>query len=159
MTYIRPYLMAALAAAGMLMTAPAFAQSSPCQDGQKILIERQGLIKQISALTGGGEKGKKKQIDPRAACSIFTKLVTNGNAGTKWMTDNKDWCQIPDQVVQNFDQDHKKAQEFKGQACGAAAKLAEMEKKAKQAAQQQQQGGPRMGGGLTGTLSVPKGAL
>jgi hypothetical protein len=148
--------MAALAAAGIFTTAPAFAQSSACQDGQKILLERQNLIKQVTALTGSG---KKKQIDPRAACTIFSKLVTNGNAGTKWMTDNKDWCQIPDQVVENFGQDHKRAQEFKGQACGAAAKLAEMEKKAKQAAQQQQQGGPRMGGGLTGTLSVPKGAL
>jgi hypothetical protein len=37
--------------------------------------------------------------------------------------------------------------------------MAEMEKRAKQ--QQTQQGGPagKMGGGLTGTLSVPKGAL
>lgn len=161
MTHIRPYLMAALAAAGMFtaapfMAAPAFAQSSACQDGQKILMERQNLIKQVQALTGGG---KKKQIDPRAACTVFSKLVTNGTAGTKWMTDNKDWCQIPEQVVENFSQDHKRAQDFKGQACGAAAKMAEMEKKAKQAAQQQQQGGPRMGGGLTGTLSVPKGAL
>ncbi|MGO4387305.1 hypothetical protein AB4Y85_07185 [Microvirga sp. 2YAF29] len=157
MTHIRPYLMAALAAAGMFTAAPAFAQSSACQDGQKILMERQNLIKQVQSLTGGG---KKKQVDPRAACTVFTKLVTNGAAGTKWMTDNKDWCQIPDQVVENFGQDHKRAQDFKGQACGAAAKMAEMEKRAKQqAAQQQQQGGPRMGGGLTGTLSVPKGAL
>jgi hypothetical protein len=145
--------MAALAAAGMFMTAPAFAQSSSCQDGQKILLERQDLIKQVNALTGGG---KKKQIDPRAACTVFSKLVTNGASGVKWMTTNKDWCQIPDQVVQNFEQDHKRAQTFKGQACGAAAKMAEMEKKAKQ---QAQQGGGRIGGGLTGTLSVPKGAL
>lgn len=154
MTHIRPYLMAALAAAGMFISAPAFAQSSGCQDGQKILLERQDLIKQINTLTGGG---KKKQVDPRAACNVFSKLVTNGSSGIKWMTDNKDWCQIPDQVVQNFEQDHKRAQTFKGQACGAAAKMAEMEKRAKQ---QAQQGGPgRMGGGLTGTLSVPKGAL
>lgn len=162
MTHARLHLAVALAAAGMFtaapfMAAPASAQSSACQDGQKILMERQNLVKQVQALTGGG---KKKQIDPRAACTIFTKLVTNGNAGSKWMTDNKDWCQIPDQVVENFSQDHKRAQDFKGQACGAAAKMAEMEKKAKQQQQQQQQqGGPRMGGGLTGTLSVPKGAL
>jgi hypothetical protein len=149
--------MAAVATAGIFMTAPALAQSSSCQDGQKILLERQGLIKQFSKLSDGG---KKKQIDPRNACSIFTKLVTNGSAGVKWMADNKDWCQIPDQVVENFSQDHKRAQDFKGQACKAAAKLAEMEKRAKQQAQQQQQGGGRLGGGgLTGTLSVPKGAL
>lgn len=158
MTHIRPTLVAALAAVGIFASAPAFAQSSACQDGQKILLERQSLVKQVTALTGGG---KKKQIDPRAACTVFGKLVNNGDAGLKWMTTNKDWCQVPDQVLENFEKDHKRAQSFKSQACGAAAKMAEMEKRAKQQAQQQQQGGGggRMGGGLTGTLSVPKGAL
>ncbi len=154
MTHIRPTLLAALAALGIFASAPAFAQSNVCQDGQKILLERQSIIKQVNNLTGGG---KKKQIDPRAACTVFGKLVNNGDAGLKWMTTNKDWCQVPDQVVENFQQDHKRAQTFKTQACGAAAKIAEMEKRAKQ---QAQQGAPgRIGGGLTGTLSVPKGAL
>ncbi len=156
MTHIRSHILAAFAVAGIFVTAPAFAQSSACQEGQKILQERQGLIQQINKLTSSG---KNKQIDPRAACSIFTKLVTNGTAGQKWMTDNKDWCQIPDQLVQSFAEDHKRSQQFKGQACGAAARMAEMEKRAKQ--QQTQQGGiaGKMGGGLTGTLTVPKGAL
>jgi hypothetical protein len=159
MTHIRSHLMAALAVAGIFATAPAYAQSSACQEGQKILQERQGLVQQINKLSEGS---KKKQVDPRAACTIFSKLVVNGAAGQKWMTDNKDWCQIPDQVVEGFSKDHKRSQEIKGQACGAAAKMAEMEKRAKQQAQQAQQGGGpgnRMGGGLTGTLSVPKGAL
>lgn len=156
MTHIRSHFLAALAVAGIFVSAPAFAQSSGCQEGQKILQERQQLIQQINALSGGG--GKKKQIDPRAACTIFSKLVTNGAAGQKWMTDNKDWCQVPDQLIQSFAEDNKRSQQFKGQACGAAAKMAEMEKRAKQ---QAQQGGPagKMGGGLTGTLSIPKGAL
>jgi hypothetical protein len=158
MTHIRSHLLAAFAVAGIFTTAPAFAQSSACQEGQKILQERQNLIQQINKL---GE-GKKKQVDPRTACTIFSKLVVNGTVGQKWMTDNKDWCQIPDQVVEGFSKDHKRSQEIKGQACGAAAKMAEMEKRAKQQAQQQQQQGGlagKMGGGLTGTLSVPKGAL
>lgn len=154
MTHIRPTVLAALAALGIFASAPTFAQSSVCQDGQKILLERQSIIKQINGLTGGG---KKKQVDPRSACKVFGKLVTNGNSGLKWMTTNKDWCQVPDQVVENFQKDHKRAETFKSQACGAAAKMAEMEKRAKQ---QAQQGAPgRIGGGLTGTLTVPKGAL
>jgi hypothetical protein len=159
MTNIRSHLTAALAAAGIvIITAPAQAQSSACQEGQKILMERQSLVQQINKLTEGG---KKKQIDPRAACGVFGKLVTNGDAGVKWMTDNKDWCQIPDQVVQNFGEDHKRAQNFKAQACQAANKLEEMQKKAKQAQQQQQKQGGGMlgGGGLTGSYSMPKGAL
>ncbi len=158
MAHIRLHLLAAFAVAGAFTTAPAFAQSSACQEGQKILQERQGIVQQINKLTDGG---KKKQMDPRSACTVFSKLVTNGDAGQKWMTDNKDWCQIPDQVVEGFSKDHKRSQEIKGQACQAAAKMAEMEKRAKQQAQQAQKGGMgnKMGGGLTGTLSVPKGAL
>jgi hypothetical protein len=158
MAHIRSHLVAAFAVAGFFMSAPAFAQSSACQEGQKILQERQGIVQQINKLTDGG---KKKQMDPRSACTVFSKLVTNGDAGQKWMTDNKDWCQIPDQIVEGFSKDHKRSQEIKGQACQAAAKMAEMEKRAKQQAQQAQQGGMagKMGGGLTGTLSIPKGAL
>ncbi len=153
MAHIRSHLMAALAVAGIFATAPAFAQSSACQEGQKILQERQNLIQQINKLSNG----KKKQVDPRAACTVFSKLVVNGNAGQKWMTDNKDWCQIPDQVVQGFSEEHKRIQEVKGQACQAAAKMAEMEKRAKQAQQQGQ--GLLGGGGLTGSYTMPKGAL
>ncbi|HZH10230.1 MAG TPA: hypothetical protein VEZ24_07665 [Microvirga sp.] len=153
MTHIRSTLMAALAAVGIFASAPAFAQSAVCQDGQKLLMERQSLVKQFTDLTGGG---KKKNVDPRPACTVLTKLASNGENALKWMSTNKDWCQVPDQVVQSFEQDNKRVQSIKGQACSAAAKVAEMEKRAKQ---QAQQGGPRMGGGLTGTLTVPKGAL
>lgn len=155
MTHIRPHLTAALAAAGIFIAAPAFAQSSSCQDGQKILNERQSIIQQINKLSDGG---KKKQLDPRAACTIFGKLATNGDAGVKWIDANKDWCQVPEQFAQNFKQDHARAVEMKGKACQAAAKMAEMEKKAAQA-QKQGGGGLLGGGGLTGTYTMPKGAL
>ncbi|WP_230533171.1 hypothetical protein [Microvirga roseola] len=155
MTHIRPHLTAAFAAAGILfMSAPAFAQASGCQEGQKIIAERQSLGQQINKLSNGG---KKKQLDPRSACTVFTKLSKNGETGIKWMKDNKDWCQIPDQVVQNFAKEHEQVQKIRGEACGAAAKIAEMEKKAKQA--QQQGAGNPFGGGLTGSYSIPKGAL
>ena len=162
MTHIRSHLMAAFAAAGIIMTAaPAFAQATGCEAGQKILAERNSLGQQLSKITKGD--GKKKQIDARAACPLFTKLVANGETGLKWMTDNKDWCQIPDQALEQFSEAHKQIQTVKTQACQAAAKMNEMEKKAKQAAQQQQQqGGGRGllgGGGLTGAYSMPKGAL
>lgn len=152
MTHFRSLLTAAVAAAGIVAAAPALAQSE-CQEAQKFLQERQSLIQQINKL--GGE-GKKKQIDPRAACSVFTKLVNNGNTGVKWLEANKAWCQVPDQFAQSFEEDHKRAVSMKGQACAAAAKMAEMEKKAKQA---QQGSGLLGGGGLTGTYRIPQGAL
>lgn len=154
MLHVRSYVFAALAAAGVFMAAPAFAQSSNCQDAQKFLGERQTLIQQINKL--GGE-GKKKTIDPRAACGIFTKLVTNGDAGVKWIAANKDWCQVPDQFATGFTEDHKRAVEMKGKACTAAAKVTQMQKQAQQS--QQRGSGLLGGGGLTGSYTMPKGAL
>lgn len=163
MTHIRSHLLAGFAVAGLLISADTVvssvqAQTSGCEQGQKIIAERRSLGEQFQKLTNGG---KNKQLDPRAACSFFTKFSANGESGLKWMTENKDWCQVPDQVVENFSTEHKRIQTIKGQACGAAAKMAEMEKRAKQQAEQAQKGGMagKMGGGLTGTLSVPKGAL
>ncbi|MBJ6124399.1 hypothetical protein [Microvirga splendida] len=157
MTHIRSHLLAAFAVAGLFTSAPAFAQASGCQEGQKIMAERQSLSDQLAKLT---QKGK-KQLDARSACTIFTKLSANGEVVQKWMTDNKDWCQIPDQAIQGLAQQHKQVQKVRGEACQAAAKVAEMEKRAKQQAQQAQQGGlaGKLGGGLTGTMSIPKGAL
>ncbi|WP_246505343.1 hypothetical protein [Microvirga antarctica] len=158
MMHIRSSIAAALVAAGVLVAAPAFAQSSDCQEAQKFLGERQSLIQQINKLGGGG---KKKTVDPRAACGIFTKLVNNGSAGVKWIAANKDWCQVPDQFATNFSDDHKRAVEMKGKACDAAAKMAQMEKQAREGAKSGGGGGGGLlgGGGLTGTYSMPKGAL
>jgi hypothetical protein len=158
MTHLRSHLAVAFAAAGIFVAAPALAQVSGCQDGQKIIAERHSLGEQLKKLSGGDAK-KRKPLDPRTACGIFTKLSTNGETGMKWMAANKDWCLIPEQVVQGFSAEHKRIQEVKGQACQAAAKMAEMEKRAKQAQQQQQGQGLLGGGGLTGSYTMPKGAL
>jgi hypothetical protein len=124
--------------------------------------QRQAIVQQLTAL------GSKK-IDPRAACPLFGKLVSNGSAAIKWMDTNKDWCSIPDPFVENFKGDHAKATELRGKACAAAAQVQAMEKKARQA---QQEGGPGGGGpgaggaggmlggpGLTGSFKLPQGAL
>lgn len=154
MLSIRSHLAAAIVLAAAFAAGPAFAQASNCQDAQKFLSERQSLIQQINKL--GGE-GKNKQIDPRAACGVFTKLVNNGSTGVKWLESNKAWCQVPDQFAKSFEEDHKRAVDMKSKACNAAAKVAEMERQAKKA--QQQGNGLLGGGGLTGSYTMPKGAL
>jgi hypothetical protein len=156
MTHARLHLAAAFATVSIFVAAPAFAQSSDCQEAQKFLGERQSLIKQIQALGGGG---KKKQVDPRAACTIFSKLVTNGASGLKWIDANKDWCQVPEQFATNFKTDHGHAVEMKGKACEAAAKMAQMEKQAREAQKNGGGGGLLGGSGLTGSYKIPQGAL
>lgn len=154
MMHFHSHLAAAFAATGILMAAPAFAQSAGCGDAQKFLTERQSLIQQVNKLGGG----KNKQVDPRDACAVFTKLAANGDTGMKWIEANKDWCQIPEQFAESFRTDHARSVEMKGKACQAAAKMAEMEKQAKKG-QQGGGGGLLGGGGLTGSYTMPKGAL
>ena len=155
---LRVALTSALAGFAGAAATPATAQNAACQEGGKIMNQRQALVAQLSALG-------KKQIDPRTACPLFGKLVSNGSAAIKWMDTNKDWCSIPDPFVENFKGDHAKATELRGKACAAAAQVQAMEKKARQA--QQEGGGPGAGGaggmlggpGLTGSFKLPQGAL
>jgi hypothetical protein len=138
-------------AGGAVLVAAGPASAQVCQDGAKLIQERQSIVQQLNKAGG-----KEKKLDPRMACSAFGKLVANGEQSLKWLETNKDWCQIPDQVEDNLKQEHDKVKEIRGKACQAAAKVEQMQK---QARQQQQQGGNPFGGGLTGQYKIPQGAL
>jgi hypothetical protein len=146
----------ALAAAAwigaLLASGPSFAQASGCEESQKLLGARAEIMKQVNGLG-------KKQIDPNAACSAFTKLAGNGATLLKWLDTNKDWCAVPDDFVNRFKEDHKKVSTFRGKACQAAEKMAAMKKQAQQAQQAGGGGGLLGGPGLTGEYKLPKGAL
>jgi hypothetical protein len=152
-----------VAGCAALGAAPALAQSAECQKGGAMLNSRQALVAKLSAL---GSKNK-KQVDPRAACTIFGQLVSNGNTVIKWLDANKDWCSIPDGFVENLKGDHAKAADLRNKACAAASQMAAMEKKALEAQRQQQaegggpvrNAGPLGGPGLTGSYKLPQGAL
>jgi len=152
--HLRPAMasLGCLAAAALLGPAPARAQSPECQAFPKTLQERQELIKRVNGL------GKK--ANPKEACALFTKLVTNGAGGLKWLELNKDWCQVPDQFAETFKADHARVTNIKGQACKAASQVAVMEKKAREQAQQGGGRGGLLGGdGLSGSYKMPQGAL
>ena len=144
-----PALSLLVGSAMFFCAAPASAQV--CQQGAKLIQERQTIIQQLNKAGG-----KDKKLDPRMACGAFGKLVSNGEESLKWLETNKDWCQIPDQVADNLRQEQTKVKEIRAKACQAAAKFEQMEK---QARQQQQQGGNPFGGGLTGQYKIPQGAL
>ena len=136
---------------GLVAATPAAAQSVVCQEGQKYMVERKTIGDTLP-------KDKSKKLDARQACTIFGKLATNGTTLLKWAESNKEWCQIPDQFLQNIKSEHEKVVSVRGQACGAVAKIAEMEKKARQ--QAQEGGGGLLGGpGLNGEYKIPRGAL
>jgi len=142
--------MASITLAATLSATAALAQSASCQDILNVKKERQTLIQRIAAMGGKGKK-----VDPRVACSSFTTLVGNGTKALKWMEANKDWCQVPDALLENIRNDHGQAQKLRANACKVAAQVADMEKKAKSGGQTGLLGGE----GLTGSYKIPQGAM
>jgi hypothetical protein len=153
--YATRFLLVCAALSGAVVTAPSVALANVCQEGPELLNQRRALIEKLNNLNKGG---KNKQVHPSVACKALSELVTNGSAAMKWIESNGDWCQAPPNLKEGMKADHERATKIRTQACDAAKKVAEMERRAKQ---QQQSGGSGLlgGDGLTGTMRVPRGAL
>jgi hypothetical protein len=103
----------------------AYAQS--CQeDFQKLSEKRMGQIAVLNKL-GKAAKGK---MDPIAACPAARHLAAIETEMFNYIQKNKDWCNIPDQMVDNFKQQRAKTQGFAAQACAFAAKAKKMQEEA-----------------------------
>lgn len=154
--------LAAIVGAATVLAGTGSAQaqgSNDCAQLQNLLVQRQGMIKQLNL-------GGKAKLTPQQACSRLSALTGNGSRTLAFMGTNKDWCRIPDEFVTNFKNDHQKTLNFRGQACRAATQQAQMQRKAAQAQAQasQRQGGDQSGfsgaDSITGgPMRVPQGAL
>lgn len=73
------------------------------------------------------EKGKvlqaaiKKKSDPQTLCPLFKAYTAVEAKWVKFLGDNKDWCQIPAQVIEQAASGSKKAVEVRNNVCNAAA--------------------------------------
>lgn len=110
----------------------ALAQS--CQEDFQKLSEKR--MAQIASLNKIGKAAKGK-MDPIAACPAARRLVAIENEMFAYIEKNKEWCNIPDPVVDGFKQARAKTQNFAGQACAVAAKVKKMQ------AEQAAGGGPQ----------------
>lgn len=141
------------AAMGLVLGASgALAQQSSCTtDFQKYMGPRQALIERINGF-------QKRRPTPQQACSTLSQLVAADGRMAKWVDENKDWCQIPDEVVEQLKTGSGQAQRARGQACGAARQQASAIARAR-AQQRAAQGGgggaPAVGSGVR----LPSGAL
>lgn len=118
-----------LAAAALLISAGVSqAQESTCQaDFQKLSGRRMEQIQRLNAL-GKASKGK---MNPMQACPVARALNSVEGEMLNYMLKNKDWCQIPDNVVEQFKAARAKSSTFAAQACAAAVKFKQMEEQAK----------------------------
>jgi hypothetical protein len=118
---------ALLAAAGVTSS---WAQENSCQnDFQRMSAKRMGEIQRLNAI---GKAGKGK-MNPMQACPAARGLSAVENEMLNYMVKNKEWCAIPDSVIDQFKAARAKSATFASQACAAAAKFKEMEAQAKNA--------------------------
>ena len=124
------------AAALLALATPALAD---CQEDMgKLMQKRQGLIDGLNRMKTAG----KNQLDPIAACPKLRVLAGVENEVVSYLEKNKDWCNVPDNFVDNAKAGRAKSQSFAAKACQVAAQVQKMKK---QQQQQQAQGGA-MGG-------------
>ena len=132
----------AVSAAGALAMFAAFAPAhADCQsDIQGFMKRRDAVIAQLKGLT----QGKKKQLDPIAACPKFKSLSGILSETVAYLEKNKDWCAIPDQLLDGAKAQRGQFSKTAGQACGIAAKVRQMKEQAEKQAAQGGMGGPQV---------------
>lgn len=136
----------ALAALTVLSVQARAQQLTPsCQaDLDKHALARDGAIKRINDFN-------KKRPTATKACGEFRKLTGIEATMLKWMTENQEWCRLPEPLVEQFKEAAVQTEKARGNVCSAAAK----EQKMLRDSAAQQRGGPAVGGGV----QLPKGAL
>ena len=125
--------------------APAMAQSSCENDIGELQKKRQVQMESIAKLQKKGD-GK---LDPVAACPILRSLATIEQSMYAYMEKNQNWCNIPDQVLENVKEGSGKTAGVAKQACNIAAQV-------KKQQQQQQAAGAGAGAGPFNTPAKPR---
>jgi len=118
----------ALALAGAVWAAPAVAQNCG-EDMQKLVQRRVAAMETIKKIADSA-KATHKQIDPEVFCAKSGGLIAADKAVTAYFEKNKDWCQIPDEVVANFKTAVTQDIGMSGKACKVAAQLKKMKEQA-----------------------------
>ncbi len=142
---------AVLLASVVVTSGQANAQASNCQtDFQKVMAPREALMQRINGF-------RTKRPTAGQACSTLGQLVTADGNVLKWMTENKDWCQIPDSLVEQLQTAGGQVSKSRAQACSAAKNQVTQQARARAAQARAQQGGgaPPVGS----SVRLPQGAL
>ncbi|THD47272.1 MAG: hypothetical protein E7774_05305 [Bradyrhizobium sp.] len=112
----------ALALAAAAWATPSLAQN--CGEdmnklGMRLKAERDTIGELI-------KQAKGKPLDPEVFCAKSGGLTGAEGALLAYMDKNKDWCQIPDEMVDGLKKTHAQDTAFSAKACGYAAKIKKM---------------------------------
>ncbi|MGQ3675973.1 hypothetical protein ACT6QH_10800 [Xanthobacter sp. TB0139] len=107
------WVMAAACLSGVLSISTAYAD---CQTDAMSL--RQDLEAKGKALQAAMKEGA--QPDPRELCPLFRSFATAEAKWAKFLTENKEWCQIPDEAITQANKSHKQTLTMRNRVCQAA---------------------------------------
>ncbi len=127
----------------LLGAAPAARAQSCNEDLGKLGEQRNAEIKKLNDIS----KSHGGKLDPIAACPVLQKLKSVEASMSAYMVKNKDWCNLPEELVNNFHNASGRTATMAGQACALAVKAKQM----------QQQGG--MAGPAMPAVKLPAGPL
>jgi hypothetical protein len=109
-----------LAGCAATLTDAAFAQQSCGEDLKRLSEKREAELTRVNNLV---RAAKGKPIDPAMFCSQSAGLNTAENALIAYMEKNKDWCSVPDEVIDALKANHVKSLAFSAKACKVAAQM------------------------------------
>ena len=108
-------------ATSMMLPGSAHAQAmaASCQvEFQKHSEAREAAVQRINTF-------QKKRPTAAQACAAFGSLTSAETRLKKWMSDNQQWCQINDQLIEQIGQSIAQTGKVRSQVCTAAKREAE----------------------------------
>ena len=91
-----------------------------------LTAKRQVSIDKLNELA----KSSKGKLDPVASCPVLRNLVKSEGDLLKYLEANKNWCNVPDEAVNNLKAADSKSQTFATQACNFAAQAKKQQQQA-----------------------------
>jgi hypothetical protein len=117
------------------MFAPVAAHADCNVDIGVLMKKRLGDITALNQIT----KTHAGKLDATLACPRLRSLAAVEGQVVAYMTKNKDWCNIPDDIVSKMTASRTRTTGIAAKACDFAVKIKKMQAQQAQAAQQQQQ--------------------
>lgn len=123
-----------LAVAGLVGLGTMGAARADCgTDFAAMMSKRMNEINALNKIS----KSNGGKLDPVAACPRLKNLAAAEGEVVSYMTKNKDWCNLPDDMVDKMTATRAKTASLAGKACTFAVKMKQAQQQ--QANQQQQE--------------------
>lgn len=123
-------------ALSVLFALPSVVAWADCNEDLGNLMKKRmadiAALNQITKTHGG-------KLEPITACPRLKSLAAAEGQVVAYMTKNKDWCSIPDDLVSKMTESRARTASVAVKACDFVVKMKKMQEQQAQAVQQQQQ--------------------